>query len=126
MLLLQFVPEIEANDIVVLGDALQGQVFARTYRRTQNDLQPQTDLAILSAVEVYAHLKPGTWVTGTLPTLAIPTGVEIVPSDLRLATPAALLAVAQACPWACTRDFWSAEPLYLRGSSAEEKLRKGT
>jgi hypothetical protein len=35
--------------------------------------------------------------------------------------PADLLTVARSYPWAVTTDMWTAEPLYLRGSSAEEK-----
>jgi hypothetical protein len=35
--------------------------------------------------------------------------------------PADLLTVARSMPWAVHTDMWTAEPLYLRGSSAEEK-----
>ena len=32
-----------------------------------------------------------------------------------------LLTVARRYPWAVATDMWTAEPFYLRGSSAEEK-----
>jgi hypothetical protein len=46
------------------------------------------------------------------------TSVSAAERDPR---PADLLTVARNCPWAVTTDMWTAEPFYLRGSSAEEK-----
>lgn len=113
----------EARELSVIADALQGKLFRRDYRRTANGWEPTTRLEVLAGADWHADLRPGTWVSG--PSAAwpdrTPAGVPLVPAELREPRPEDVLTVARSWPWAVTTDMWTAEPLYLRGSSAEEK-----
>jgi tRNA threonylcarbamoyladenosine biosynthesis protein TsaB len=113
--------------VSVIADALQGKLFRRDYRRSGNDLEPSGPLEVVAGADWLAGLKAGTQITG--PAAAawegkVSAGVKIVGAGERESRPMDLLAVARACPWAVTTDVWTAEPLYLRGSSAEEKAAR--
>jgi tRNA threonylcarbamoyladenosine biosynthesis protein TsaB len=116
---------IPVREMSVIGDALQGKLFSRDYsRNAAGEWEPAGSLAIVPAADWLASLRPGSWVSG--PSAAsvaerLPSGVGIVEIEQREPRPADLLHVAQHNEWAVTTDMWTAEPFYLRGSSAEEK-----
>jgi tRNA threonylcarbamoyladenosine biosynthesis protein TsaB len=120
----------DVQEVSVVADALQGKLFRRDYRRRgTGQWEPITPLEVVPGSDWLARLRPRTWVSG--PAAAaweskLPIGASVVPVDLRNPWPIDLLTVAQSCPWAVTSDLWTAEPFYLRGSSAEEKAAKGT
>jgi len=116
-------PEVET--VSVISDALQGKLFRGDYRRNANrDLEPAGPLEIVAASEWLASPCPGGWVSGPAASMF----TNRVPTDVRIASPDEcdpraldLLNVAKKYSWAVATDMWTAEPLYLRGSSAEEK-----
>ena len=115
----------EAGELSVVADALKGTLFRRDYRRAVHGAwEPTGPLGVTTLEEWLAGLRPGTWVSGPFAAALaarLPAGVN--PCADREPRPADLLAVAQSYPWAVTTDVWTAEPYYLRGSSAEEKAR---
>ena len=111
--------------VSVVADALQGKLFRRDYRRNETGgLQSSGPLEIVSATDWLASLAPKVVVTGPAAGVLdgqLLAGVRIADPDTRDPRPIGLLEVAFKCPWAVTTDMWTAEPFYLRGSSAEEK-----
>lgn len=110
--------------VSVVADALQGRLFCRAYLRAGNSLEPSGPLEVVAAADWLNTLRVGTRVTG--PAAAawegkLPSGVTVVEASERAPRTTDLVAVAQKYPWAVTTDMWTAEPLYVRGSSAEEK-----
>ena len=90
-------------------------------------LEPSGPLEVVTGTDWLAGLRPGMRVTGPAAGAwdgKVPAGVTIADAADREPRPADLLAVAQSYPWAVTTDVWTAEPLYLRGSSAEEKAAR--
>jgi tRNA threonylcarbamoyladenosine biosynthesis protein TsaB len=114
----------DVGRVSVIADALQGKLFRRDYRRTAGELEPLGPLEIVSTATWLSELQSGTWVTGPAASQwegKVPAGVPVAAFADREPRPMDLLMVAQVCAWAVTTDMWTAEPLYLRGSSAEEK-----
>jgi tRNA threonylcarbamoyladenosine biosynthesis protein TsaB len=112
------------TDVSVVGDALQGKLFRRDYRCNESGKrEPVGPLEIVSATDWLASLRPNVVVTGPAAGMfegRLPAGVRIANADRRDPCPIGLLDAVE-CPWAVTTDMWTAEPFYLRGSSAEEK-----
>jgi tRNA threonylcarbamoyladenosine biosynthesis protein TsaB len=109
--------------VSVVADALQGKLFRRDYRRS-GTLEPDGPLVVIAGADWLARLRPATRISGPAAGAweeKLPAGVAAVNFAERDPRPADLVAVARTCPWAVTRDIWTAEPFYLRGSSAEEK-----
>jgi tRNA threonylcarbamoyladenosine biosynthesis protein TsaB len=114
----------EVRELSVVADALKGTLFRRDYR-SAGTWEPTAPLGVVSVDDWLAGLGPGTWVSGPFAASLeskLPTGVKLCVE--REPRPADLLTVARTCPWAVTTDVWTAEPYYLRGSSAEEKALK--
>jgi tRNA threonylcarbamoyladenosine biosynthesis protein TsaB len=113
-----------AGSVSVIADALQGKLFRRDYRRVGNGQEPAGPLEVIGATEWLAGLRPATRISGPSAgewEARLPAGVTVVDVAERDPRPADLLTVARTHPWAVTTDMWTAEPFYLRGSSAEEK-----
>ena len=112
------------SHVSVVGDALQGKLFRRDYRRDGDAWQPAGPLDVVESSRWLGGLGPGTWVSGPAAGAfadRLPTGIGLVGEEYREPRPLDLLTAARLLPWAVTTDVWTAEPLYLRGSSAEEK-----
>lgn len=107
--------------VSVVADALQGKVFRRDYGQSAGgELRPLTPLQIVTAGEWRKSLSPDTAVSG--PAAGMFDLPSVCQAD-REPRPIDLLNVSRNCTWAVTTDVWRAEPLYLRGSSAEEKAK---
>jgi tRNA threonylcarbamoyladenosine biosynthesis protein TsaB len=114
----------DAGRVSVIADALQGRLFRRDFRRSGTDLESAGPLEVVGATDWLAGLQPGNWATGPAAGSwegKLPTGVHLIKTNDREPRPSDVLMVARSCAWATVTDMWSAEPLYLRGSSAEEK-----
>jgi tRNA threonylcarbamoyladenosine biosynthesis protein TsaB len=110
--------------VSVIADAMQGKLFRREYQWSGNALEPIGPLEVVTAADWLAELRPGTRVSGPAAgawEARLPAGVTVVDVAERDPRPIDLLAVARTYSWAINTDMWTAEPLYLRGSSAEEK-----
>lgn len=115
------------GSVSVVADALQGKLFRREYRRRGTVLESAGPLEVVTTTVWRAGLEPGMRVSGPAVTAwegRLPAGVTPVDDSEREPRPMDLLTVARTCSWAVTTDMWTAEPLYLRGSSAEEKAAR--
>jgi len=109
--------------ISVIADALQGEVYCRTYHHDPDGLLPTHALEIRRLTDWQIGTAAETVVTG--PGVSMLNGSMTFALEAeRALRPLSLLHVAQKYSWAVTADMWAAEPFYLRGSSAEEKKRK--
>ena len=112
------------GEVSVIADGLQGKLFRRDYRRAGAGVAPTGVLEVVTGADWLAGLQPGTWVSGPASGVwdaKLSGWARVVDAADRDPRPANLLTVARTCPWAVTTDMWTAEPFYLRGSSAEEK-----
>lgn len=112
------------GNVSVIADALQGKLFRREYRRRATMLEPTGPLGVVPATDWLIGLRPGMRASGPAAGAwegKLPAAVTAIDETDRQPRPLDLLTVARTCAWAVTTDPWTAEPLYLRGSSAEEK-----
>jgi tRNA threonylcarbamoyladenosine biosynthesis protein TsaB len=113
-----------ARDIWVIADALRDQVYAQEYVRRECAWHPVNDLRIESASAWAARLHPGDWVSG--PGVAayvelIGQAVSLAPEADREARVESIFAAGMRVSPLSRTELFALEPLYLRGSSAEEK-----
>jgi tRNA threonylcarbamoyladenosine biosynthesis protein TsaB len=109
------------RDISVVADALQGKLYRRDYRRRDGDgWQPTCPLQVVRADQWIRTLPSGAVVSGPAAEMFVGQ-VPTIDEAVRKPRPIDLITVAKTCPWGVTTDAWLAEPLYVRGSSAEEK-----
>lgn len=120
----------EVNELSVVGDALQGKLYHRNYRRNERgEWTPASELTVVSSAELLTGIQSPRWISGPIPANLIalmPADARLVETEMREARPIDLLEVAKRHAWAITTDMWTAEPYYLRGSSAEEKAAAGS
>ncbi|AWM41935.1 tRNA threonylcarbamoyladenosine biosynthesis protein TsaB [Gemmata obscuriglobus] len=117
-----------AQHVWVISDALQGQVYAQRFARQHDDWLPSTDLQITSAKDFAAVIVPEDWLSGP--------GLAVYDSQLTATNPRvnetdreprveSIFAVGSRLMRPLTREeMFALEPLYLRGSSAEEKANE--
>lgn len=117
------------SEVEVLADAQQRNLYVQRFRRSGDSWQ-SSDLAILAAKDWIDKLDRQTRVTGP--------GLSIVEADLPASQPRVPLEAREPATSSLLRlglkrwrageadDFWTAEPLYLRPSSAEELWEKKT
>ncbi len=117
-----------ATVIDVIGDALQGTLYVRRYEREAGATwRAAGPVRIEAASEWVCTLAAGGWVSGPgvpLVEAALPAGVEVVPAADRDPRPESVFRVGLRTPPATRAELFALEPLYLRGSSAEEKARR--
>ena len=120
----------EATSLAVLADAQQGKVYVQSFGRVTpgSAWQAQASLAIRTVEEWLAGRDPDAWVSGPgvdVHAGRLPTGMQLVAAEQRLPQPESLLRIGLRRYRAGERDdVWTAEPIYLRPSAAEEQWRQ--
>jgi tRNA threonylcarbamoyladenosine biosynthesis protein TsaB len=121
----------EADVLWVIADALQEHVYIQRFERkpeTGRLVTSHGDVTIGLADEWLNWLPAGVWVSGPGVTVYaernIPQTCRLVPEADREPSVAGLFAAGQSVPPATREELFALEPLYLRGSSAEEKAKK--
>lgn len=110
----------------VIADALQNQVYAQEFALRHEGWQPASPLEILTVGAFAARLSEGVPISGP--------GVSVYDGQLPPANPRvcgadreprveSVLAVGLRLAPLTREDLFALEPLYLRGSSAEEKAK---
>lgn len=111
----------EAANLWVIADALQGQVYLQRYLGAE----PADALRIVSAAEVLPTAPAEVVFSG--PGVPEAFADRALPAELREPTVESLFAAARGVAPLTRPELFALEPLYLRGSSAEEaaKARDG-
>jgi tRNA threonylcarbamoyladenosine biosynthesis protein TsaB len=114
-------------DLTIVTDALQGMIYAGNYRWLPNEgWVVSVPIALVTAREWAGGLQPAMRIAG--PGLSVVRPLlrsNVIPLDTASdATPASLLGTAQARPDLHRTTAWEIAPIYLRGSSAEEKRKR--
>jgi tRNA threonylcarbamoyladenosine biosynthesis protein TsaB len=116
----------EAQRVCVIADALQGQVYARGYALRHDGWLPADQLRILPVGAWVAGLPVGDWVSGPgvgAYDAQIPNVNPRVAEADRLPRVESVFAVGRKVAPLTREEVFALEPLYLRGSSAEEKAK---
>ena len=112
----------DAEDVDVIADALKQTVYVQRFGAGQ----PLDALRAEKLADWVGKLRSGNVVTGPgleLHASALPAFVRIVPVDSE-AVLAALGKTARGFPALSRHELFALEPLYVRGSSAEEKAKE--
>lgn len=109
----------EAGEVWVVADGLQGLIYLQRFDRTPGgDVVPADELRIDRADAIV--VPAGAWLSGPGATL-VPG--RPVPEADRLPTAEGVFQVGLSLPPLTRDELFRLEPLYLRGSSAEEKAK---
>jgi tRNA threonylcarbamoyladenosine biosynthesis protein TsaB len=114
-------------DLAVVADALQGKIYAGSYAwSADGGWRLREPITIVTARDWISNLSAGTRVTGPgLGAIVHLLGDKVVVLESgREPTPENLLRSARSRSEDYRTSAWTLAPIYLRGSSAEEK-RKG-
>ncbi len=118
----------EARNIWVIADALQGQIYLQRFERSaQGEIAPIDELAIDRAEDGLPRAGSDVWVSGPgvkVHADRIPQHCLVVAEADREPSVASLFAVGKWIAPASREKIFELEPLYLRGSSAEEKAKR--
>ncbi len=117
----------EVRFVTVIADALQGQVYAQHFASPHESWLAENQLRISTVGEFAATLIVGEWVSG--PGVAvydsqIPGANPRVPESDREPRVESVFAVGLRQMPLTKEELFALEPLYLRGSSAEEKAKE--
>lgn len=116
----------EAGDVWVIADALQGQVYAQRFARRHDGWRPSNALQILTVAEFAAQVASGDWISG--PGLGVHdahvpnANPRVAAADREPRVESVFAVGAHLIQQLTKEEMFALEPLYLRGSSAEEKL----
>ena len=114
---------VQPAALELIADALQGLVYCQRYAAEGEHWRTDQPLRIRSFAEWSSEVTPGTWVAGPAAGLARAIPGVIIADEHLHPTTTALLKVAQRVGERYRTDPMKLEPLYLRGSSAEEKRK---
>jgi tRNA threonylcarbamoyladenosine biosynthesis protein TsaB len=116
----------EARHVWVIADALQGMIYAERFDHRDGQWVSADPLRITPAGEGLSRLPAGAWVSG--PGVAIHAeGIRhatVVPEPDRHPRVESVVRVGLRLPPVTRDELFRLEPLYLRGSSAEEKAKR--
>lgn len=111
----------EAKSLWVIADALQGLLYRQRFGEAADELR------IESTDEWLKSLSPGDWIDGPGAKLVadrLPASRSLVPEAEREPSVESLFRAGRSLPPLSREGLFRLEPLYLRGSSAEEKAKQ--
>ncbi len=111
----------------IIADALQGHVYCQGFVWVEQTWKIRNEIRIRPFAEWADDVAPGSLLAGPGLSLhhdRLPAQCRSVADSLCEPDCAGLLDVAQQAADGRRADPWEIEPIYLRGSSAEEKRRK--
>lgn len=118
----------EAREVWVVADALQGSIYVQKFARSAETgvVLPVDALRIVRAEGALSRESNDVWFTG--PGVAIhagclPPNARVAPEADREPTVESLFRAGQGIAPLSREELFALEPLYLRGSSAEEKAK---
>lgn len=119
----------EAREVWVTADALQGQVYLQRFTRhpQSGQLVSAGELRIDRADDVLPAAGAGVWLTGPGVKVyadRVPPHCRLVAEADREPTAESLFRAGLELAPASRAGLFALEPLYLRGSSAEEKVKR--
>jgi tRNA threonylcarbamoyladenosine biosynthesis protein TsaB len=117
----------EARFVWVIADALHECVYAQAFERGNDAWKSADDLHIEPIERWVARLRPDEWVSG--PGVSecgerVPSSALLVPESDREARVESIFSIGMRAGPLSREDLFALEPLYLRGSSAEEKWKE--
>jgi tRNA threonylcarbamoyladenosine biosynthesis protein TsaB len=119
-----------ARHIWVIADALQGQIYLQRFVRTEEGVPPvpADELRIDRAGDWLDWAAADAWMTGPGVSVYadsnIPQSCRLVPEADREPTVESLFQAGREVRPVSREELFALEPLYLRGSSAEEKAKR--
>jgi tRNA threonylcarbamoyladenosine biosynthesis protein TsaB len=118
----------EAAAVDVLADAQQENVYVQRFRRDAGAWATVTEIAVRPLAAWRGGWSPEVWLSGPGVDVyrpLLPEDARLVPDDLRRPAAATMHAMARdGRPGVAVADPWKLEPLYLRGSYAEEQAKR--
>jgi tRNA threonylcarbamoyladenosine biosynthesis protein TsaB len=118
-----------ANHVWVVADALQGLVYAQRFEKRHDGWLAVNALQILAIGEFSSKILRGDFVSGPgvdVCASSLPGSCEVVPEEDRHPRIESLYKVGMWQNPLTKEELFALEPLYLRGSSAEEKANATT
>ena len=116
-----------AATLDVIADAQQGNVYCERFGWIDGKWLSKELLAIRSVQDWSQTLPDGALVAGPAVEMYkgnLPAGVTKVSAQMCQPRPASLLELVNENAGAYRADLWEIQPIYLRGSSAEEKRKR--
>ena len=110
----------EFGEVAVVADALQGTIYLQRFGQNREALEP---LRIVAINDWFNAMPGGIAITGPGVDLISENVASRVQLDLREPVPEAVLQTGLQIPSVTREEMFACEPLYMRGSSAEEKAR---
>ena len=120
---------LEAENLWVIADALQSQIYIQGFTRSSGGMwTPEDELRIGQVDELLNRAPSGTWFSGPGVKVygdRIPLNCPRVMESEREPRVESVFAVGRTLLSLSREEMFALEPLYLRGSSAEEKAKAG-
>ena len=115
-----------AEKLEIIADAQQGQVYCQHWMKLEGGWEEADAVRIRLFAEWAADVAAGSSIAGPASSMyaeKLPAGANLVREEFRESSSVGLLKLAMRQESRWRAAGWDLEPIYLRGSSAEEKRK---